>query len=663
MKVTIANDEHTFKNIVDSLPDIIFRINSDFRHLYVNPSIEKLTGISAEALIGKTTRELGMDPEVCASWEEKLLRVFRKGQELSFGFEFHGETEVKYFQSNLIPELDADGKVASVLGICRDVTNHKTMLEVAAIAEAKFTRVFNLSPAAMAIRKLPELSFVEVNETWIRETGFCREEVIGKTANELNLIDNYLLWCEQNKDKNELRSGLQEVSYSTKSGKIKEVLWAFRIIYIGEAEYIVTAFIDISEKKRMEKEIALLHEQVAASEKKYRELVEAANVIIMHLDGTGKILFMNEFGLEYFGYAASELLNHSFKEKLIPQLESTGRDLWQAFGETFFDKDNHAHHVLENVKKDGRRVWVEWTNRFGYDSSTKELRVVSIGMDISSRRRAETLLKVNYERRRRNELLTDVLQSRITEEAFWDLAKQEGLTISSPLFCSFIVLGLDTIHQKFPSPGDMEQWHAWLDTAADIIKTRFGGVAWPTEQGIAVLQPGAKYSGAAYAGWGDSLLGVARDCFRGSTFTIGISSIHSEIRTTFRQAKDAAFAGPIFHPDQAIYYWRDLGVCRLILEQANSGGAKLFVKEWLGPLCDSQTSKNREWLETLQEVVTGDALTVIANRLHIHPKTLSFRIKKIEQLLKVSLDDSETRLSIAVALKLKKLHEKTIGKA
>ena len=73
--------------------------------------------------------------------------------------------------------------------------------------------------------------------------------------------------------------------------------------------------------------IKTFNDQLFESEKRYRELVQDANVIIIILDDIGKITFVNEFGLSFFGYTAEELLGKTEMETILPEFESTGRNL------------------------------------------------------------------------------------------------------------------------------------------------------------------------------------------------------------------------------------------------------------------------------------------------------------------------------------------------
>lgn len=418
-----------------------------------------------------------------------------------------------------------------------------------------------------------------------------------------------------------------------------------------DGEMLVSIVRNISEMTAMEM-------SMRESEKKYQELVEAANAIIMHLDEKGRILFANEFALNFFGFQSAEILNRSFKNTILPQYESTGRNLWDVFDDMFTNPAKYGHCVLENRRKDGRRVWIEWTNRFTKDMANERLRLITVGVDITARRRAEASLRLNYQRHRRNKLLSDLLENRISEDEFWDLASKEGLCLASPVFCSLVHVDFSGCRLKYLSE-NRDVLHAWLETAVDLIGARFGGVLWQGEQEIAIFQNVSNPSGA-FSPSVDNLSKTMQDVFRGVNFVIGVSSVQNEIKAAYRQAREAVIVGPVFQPKQGIFYWRDLGMSKLVLEHAISEDGNFFIAEWLGPLVELPSTKNTELLCTLQELISGDPINDIAGRLHIHPKTVVFRKRKIEAILLKKLDDPETRLNIAVALKLRRLQKKLL---
>lgn len=396
-------------------------------------------------------------------------------------------------------------------------------------------------------------------------------------------------------------------------------------------------------------------------EQSYRDIIENIQIIVLKVDQAGQILFINDFGAVFFGYQPSELIASSLQDTLLPQFESTGRNLWELLTHAFEHPEGSRQIQCEAVKKDGRRVWIEWINHFQEDSLSGQTAVVAVGVDITERKRIEALARKSEERRQRDRLFAELVTGHISEAEFFRSIGETGFTLQQPLFCCLIVFDASDERAKLLKK-DTDAWQARVDTAIDFLFSCLGGVAWYTGHGIAILQhcpPKATSQARYYAmAWVDKVLKVTGDVFRGICYTIGISAIHGEIKTVYRQAYEAARVGPVFYPDKQEHYWHELGVSRLLAELAQSPAGGAFIFDYLGPLLDKPSARNEEWLRTLIEILSGDSMTVIAERLYIHAKTLAFRKRKLAKMLQVNLDNPEERLNIAIALKLKQLREK-----
>jgi PAS domain S-box-containing protein len=120
--------------------------------------------------------------------------------------------------------------------------------------------------------------------------------------------------------------------------------------------------------------------------------VENANSVILKMDRLGNITFFNEFAQRFFGYAYDEILGRNVVGTIVPETESSGRDMRQIIGEVCTNPEEYRNNENENITKDGRRVWIQWTNRAIADEHGTAVGVLSIGNDITERKMAEDAL-------------------------------------------------------------------------------------------------------------------------------------------------------------------------------------------------------------------------------------------------------------------------------
>lgn len=363
------------------------------------------------------------------------------------------------------------------------------------------------------------------------------------------------------------------------------------------------------------------------SERKYRHLVEDANVIIISLDMLGKIAFINSYGAKLLGYSPEQLVSCSF-QTILPEFSSSGENMWNHLHDMLANPAKYQNSLYEMVKITGQRIWVEWTYRC-YPNGENNEHMVCVGVDVTKRQQAVVTARLNYERSRRRALLNDLLDKRIEQDDFLAIAKQEGFYVRSPWICCFVEIELPDKHLSY-TKDKYEEWQAWLDVAVDLITSRFGGLVWSNVNGIAIVQH-ANSAKRQNKLWIQDVEDTIKDIFRFAKFSIGVSETEYVLQTVFRQAYEAASAGPIFRPDNHVHHWRELGMARLVIDQAKSADGSSFIQQYLGPVFEHPASVNENWIGTLKAIMSGQPAHVIAERLHVHPKTIGFRKRKIEK--------------------------------
>ena len=139
-------------------------------------------------------------------------------------------------------------------------------------------------------------------------------------------------------------------------------------------------------------------EALRKSERKYRELLEHANSIILHWTRDGRITFLNEFGQRFFGYSEAEIVGRHVVGTIVPESESTGRDLRPLMDRICADPVAFEQNVNENMRRNGEKVWIAWTNKVYLDDQGRVEGILSIGTDVTERKRAdEELRRLNAE--------------------------------------------------------------------------------------------------------------------------------------------------------------------------------------------------------------------------------------------------------------------------
>jgi PAS domain S-box-containing protein len=122
-------------------------------------------------------------------------------------------------------------------------------------------------------------------------------------------------------------------------------------------------------------------------------VVDETTAIILRVDPQGVIRFANQRALEFFGFTADELVGRHANDTIVPPQETTGRDLTALVQQIAADPDRFHQNANENIRKNGERVWLEWTNSGIYDAEGQLVEFLSVGIDATARKQAEEALQ------------------------------------------------------------------------------------------------------------------------------------------------------------------------------------------------------------------------------------------------------------------------------
>ncbi len=187
-KDALCQREQEFRALVENAPDIISRIDREYRFRYINPRIEVKTGIPPAQWIGKTELEMGFPETIVNPWHAVLNRVFETGQEQIYESEFPCLEGKQYWFCRLVPEFAEDGSVETVLNIGRNITERKRAEEALRESEQFLRSIYEGTAAAIFIVDVLEdgsFRYVDINPAHEWMSGLLPSEIAGKTPEQI----------------------------------------------------------------------------------------------------------------------------------------------------------------------------------------------------------------------------------------------------------------------------------------------------------------------------------------------------------------------------------------------------------------------------------------------------------------------------------------------
>ena len=185
----------------------------------------------------------------------------------------------------LEPWRGEDGVIGGIVISAEDITDRKRAEEELRRNEREFAAIFEESPFAIALTRMPDRVTVNVNAAFLKLFEYSRDEVVGQSSVDLGISDpgsqaRLLAELESHGSVRDF-----EAMRTTKSGAKRILSLNVDKVSVGGARYLLTTIRDITElKEAMEKKFLAEVGKVLASTLDYDETaVNIANLIVREL--------------------------------------------------------------------------------------------------------------------------------------------------------------------------------------------------------------------------------------------------------------------------------------------------------------------------------------------------------------------------------------------
>jgi PAS domain S-box-containing protein len=146
-----------------------------------------------------------------------------------------------------------------------EIAERRQAEEALRLSEEKFSLAFANNPAAIAMTRLEDGLFLDVNDTWLALNGYSRDEVIGRSARRLPIwpsAEAAVRFVQDLRERGIVRGWEQE--FLRKSGEVFVAQLSAQVLTVRGEKVILSTFVDITERKKAEADILKLSEDMAA---------------------------------------------------------------------------------------------------------------------------------------------------------------------------------------------------------------------------------------------------------------------------------------------------------------------------------------------------------------------------------------------------------------
>ncbi|NQS76903.1 MAG: PAS domain S-box protein [Peptococcaceae bacterium] len=247
----LSQERQRLFDILETLPISICLLDADYRIPFANRAFREMFGLSD----GRRCYDYiyGFS-EPC--WFCQTYRVLETGKPLRWKSKTPGGHIIDVYDS---PFIDTDG-TNLILEMSFDITEQENAIQALHQSEERFAKIFYHSPVLLAIIRMRDNVFIDVNQKFTAALEYSRQEVLGQTPVDLNI------WAGDSNQTKSLVDKLQEkgmvVDFEyrlrAKSGKIITILLSTATMGLNGELCRLSLMKDITAEKKLEAEMARL---------------------------------------------------------------------------------------------------------------------------------------------------------------------------------------------------------------------------------------------------------------------------------------------------------------------------------------------------------------------------------------------------------------------
>lgn len=385
----ILERETNFREFFDSpgiLKAICKIVDKSAVFLEVNKEFTNYFNLSQEEIKGKTFSDLKIPKRIEKIWFDNFKKSEEFNKPISFEY-INSKNRYRFAISHFLGK-DNDGfsKYSLVL---QDITERKKAEAELRLSEEKFSKAFSISHYAILFTKFEDGIILDVNEGFLKISGYEYNQVIGKSTLELDI---WLDAADRTDFTRELtlkgRLVQKEYKFRIKSGDIIIGLTSAELIDINKIKCIITSVLDITERKKAE--IALKE-----SEERFRKIFDEAPIGMVLLDNNLNYVRVNKAFSKMVGYSSEELFNLSFKDLVDFEFVKMAEDNYKRLlnAEIFVYKATKKY-----IKKSNDYFWGDSTTSVIKGSNGNVINIIEMIEDVTDKKSIEQNLILAKER-------------------------------------------------------------------------------------------------------------------------------------------------------------------------------------------------------------------------------------------------------------------------
>lgn len=407
---TIEHKENEFRQIVNSQNDLLVKVDTKGRFLFVNDSYCDFFGKSREELIGYSFMPFIHEDDRLPTTKamEKLYKAPHKAH-----FEQRVQTPNgwRILFWNDIAVLNNKNEVVEIIGHGRDITDEKKTHEKLLESEMRYRRLFEKSNDPILI--IEGNKFIDCNSATFALLGYSnKKDIIGKSPDELS--------PEKQPDGITSLSKAESIITQTLKDGYKRFEWVHedvngKPIWVEVAltsmkdrgsDVIFTLWRDISKRK-------LIEQELKESQENFKHIAEHTSDFILIVNENFVAKYVSPSVKNVLGFTEKEISDKSILEFIHDEeIENIKKRIF----EERLSHTKSSTFINRAKTKDGRTIWIELSIERIFNMEGSIDYSVCIGRDASERIKYENELKIALNKAKESDKLKSAFLANMSHE-------------------------------------------------------------------------------------------------------------------------------------------------------------------------------------------------------------------------------------------------------
>jgi two-component system, cell cycle sensor histidine kinase and response regulator CckA len=415
----LRQGEEKLRSILESIEDEYYEVDLNGSYTFVNQAACRNHGYTREELLGLNYQQW-TTPEEAKRLHHIFREVYRTGipARLITYEEIRKDGSVVILEDTVSLLKDQAGKPIGFSGIARNVTEKIKIERALGQSEEGYRSLLETAPDAIAINRLKDGLYMEVNRAYCQQTGYTVEETIGRTVFDLSLyVDPEERQQLLRPLKEEGRVDGLEMRYRDKDGKINHYLVSATTLRFKGEECLLVIATNINAIKKTQ-------QALQESEKKYRTILEGMEEGYYEIDLRGNFTFFNESECRIHGFSFQEMKGLNIRDLSPPD---TSRKVSKIYHQIY--KTGVPAKIIdyEIICKDGSKKILETSASLLKHRAGNPVGFYGISRDVTERKKIEKALRES-EGKYRN--ILDKM-----EEVYVEVDLAGNMTFFNPAMC------------------------------------------------------------------------------------------------------------------------------------------------------------------------------------------------------------------------------------